>query len=190
MPPSTNTYPANTAEVRSDAAPPPTLRDKNHSDSLTSTHNYPLPSLPSVCDANALEESLRHQRGTLHPSFQRPMLTVETKWNLVRGGKFMRSHHTDAEPHDLSRNRQSLPPPYTAVDPNAPGPSSRTIRWADRPIDNPHKRRGNVGLGMGIPVSASSNTNHVAPTRGQAPGGRVRCFFCRCKKWLQGTRNT
>ncbi|KAK0478023.1 hypothetical protein EDD18DRAFT_1114503 [Armillaria luteobubalina] len=173
MPPSTDTHPTNTAEIRSDAAPPPTLRDKTHSDSLTSTRDKPLPSLPSIRNANTLEESLRHQRGTLHSSFQRPMLTVETKGNLVRGGKFMRPHHTYAEPRNLSRNWQSFPPPYTAVDPNAPGPSSRAVRWVDRPIDNPHKRRGNVSLGISSPVRASSNTNAVAPTHGQAPRGRA-----------------
>ncbi|KAK0478672.1 hypothetical protein EDD18DRAFT_1364622 [Armillaria luteobubalina] len=127
MLPSTDTHPTNTAEIRSDAAPPPTLHDKTHSDSLTSTWDKPLPSLPSIRNANTLEESLRHQRGTLHSSFQRPVLTVETKGNLVHGGKFMHPHHTYAEPRNLSRNRQSFPPPYTAVDPNVPRPSSRAI---------------------------------------------------------------
>ncbi|KAK0501806.1 hypothetical protein EDD18DRAFT_1347875 [Armillaria luteobubalina] len=171
MPPSTDTHPTNTAEIWSDAAPPPTLRDKTHSDSLTSTRDKPLLSLPSIRNTNALEESLRHQRGTLHSSFQRPVLTVETKGNLIRGGKFMRPHHTYAEPCNLSRNWQSFPPPYTAVDPNTPGPSSRAIRWVDRPIDNPHKRCGNVSLGISFPLHAVVS---VASSAGARSGSRAR----------------
>ncbi|KAK0224264.1 hypothetical protein IW262DRAFT_1459327 [Armillaria fumosa] len=77
------------------------------------------------------------------------MLTIQTKRNLIRGGKFLHpGHYTFAEPHDLSRNRQSLPPPYTAVDPHALPHSSQTVRWFNRPINNPHKRRGNVALAL------------------------------------------
>ncbi|KAK0464124.1 hypothetical protein IW261DRAFT_1575354 [Armillaria novae-zelandiae] len=170
---STQSEPSNAATVRSDV--PCLARDRA------------LPSIPS--NARAHEVSLEHQLGALDSSFQRPVLTIQTKRNLVRGGKFLRSHHTYAEPPDLSRNRQSLPPPYAAVDPNAPPRASRTVRWVDRPIDNPRKRHGNVGTRVDSPLDASSNTSHVASTRGQAPGGRVRCFFRRCKKWLQGARN-
>ncbi len=194
MPPSTHTYPANTADVRSDAVPHPALphfNAKTNSDSPSLGRDKPLPPIPSVRDSNTLEESLQCQRDVLHPSFQTPVVTVQTKRNLIRGGKFFHpGHHSCTEPRDLSCNRRSLPPPYTAVDPNAPPRSSRTVRWVDRPIDNPHKRRGNVGLGVSYPLDASSSTEHVASTCGQAPGGRVRCFFRRCKRWLQGVRNT
>ncbi|KAK0480381.1 hypothetical protein IW261DRAFT_1564102 [Armillaria novae-zelandiae] len=111
---STQSEPSNAATVRSDV--PCLARDRA------------LPSIPS--NARAHEVSLEHQLGALDSSFQRPVLTIQTKRNLVCGGKFLRSHHTYAEPPDLSRNRQSLPPPYAAVDPNAPPRASRTVRWA------------------------------------------------------------
>ncbi|PBK83929.1 hypothetical protein ARMGADRAFT_1037534 [Armillaria gallica] len=181
MPPSTVTYPPDTTNGRPDRVPYPALPHfdaKTNSDSPSLGRDKPLPPIPSVRDANALEKALQCQRDVLHPSFQTPVVTVQTKTCLIRSGKFLHpGHYAYTEPRDLSRNRLSLPPPYTAVDPNAPPRSSRIVRWLDQPVDNPHKHRGNIGLGLGYPLDTSSNTNHVASTHGQAPGGRVCCFF-------------
>lgn len=190
MPPCTDTYPPNTTNVRPDHVPYPALPHfdaKTNSDSPSLGRDKPLPPIPSVRDENALEESLQCQRDVLHPSFQTPVVTVQTKTRLICFGKFFHpGHYAYTEPRDLSRNRLSLPPPYTAVDPNAPPRSSRTVQWLDRPVDNPHKCRGNIGLGLGYPLDASSNTNHITSTH---RGSRVRCFFRRCKRWLQGVRD-
>ncbi len=106
--PSTDTYPPDTTNVRPDRVPYPALLHfdvKTNSDSPSLGRDKPLPPIPSVRDANTLEKSLQCQRDVLHPSFQTPMVTVQTKTCLIRSGKFFHpGHYAYTEPRDLSRN--------------------------------------------------------------------------------------
>ncbi|PBK58204.1 hypothetical protein ARMSODRAFT_1028444 [Armillaria solidipes] len=205
MPPSTPPDPTGPTSVRPDGPhfpQQPHVQLRTHfptnSRPLNPGRDKPLPPLPHVQRALDVHTSLQRQRDAIHPSFQPTPYTVETKTrHFPRGKNPYTNHHTPAQRRELSSNRRSLPPPYSALDPAAPPRSSRAIHFVHRLIDNPNKRRGNVGHSTSVsgpyyPLDTSPNRSPLASHHDQAPGGRVRNFFQRWREWLrvQATRNT